>query len=159
MKKFLLALMLLPLLGTFSSCSDDSDDLPEVDIKVVISGGTQDPTDNTIHVMQGTPLVIESLTAEPRNGKDAVLGMTTYYINGLPALQTNIPPFTATINTDRLAPGSYILQIRTTIFQVDKSAATCVLGFKLIIDIPDDEPTDTPGESPAQPTELTLIPA
>lgn len=149
-KKLLLYLLLLPLCGIFTACDDDGDDLPEVDIKVVMSGGTQNQTDNTIHVTQGTPLIIESVSAEPRNGKEAVLGMTTYYINGIPQFQTFTPPFSATINTSDLIPGTYRLQIRTTVYQVDKSAAVCLLSFDLVVDMPT-------SDEPEEPTTLTII--
>ncbi|MBE6305461.1 MAG: hypothetical protein E7082_06040 [Bacteroidales bacterium] len=149
-KKLLSLALLMPLLGFLTACDDDSNDLPDVDIKVVMTGATQDPTDNTLHITQGTPLVIESITAEPRNGKEAVLGLTTYYLNGMPTFQTVLPPFTATLNTSSLIPGSYKLQIRTSVYQVDKSAAVCLLTFNLIVDEP---VSDEPGE----PSTLTIV--
>ena len=81
MKKLLYTLMVLPLLATLSACSDSDNDLPEVDMQVTISGGVQNQDDNKIYVEQGTPLVVESITAVPRNGKKTTIGLTTYYLN------------------------------------------------------------------------------
>lgn len=150
MKKLLPLLLLAPIIGLFSACDDDADELPDVDIKVVMTGATQDPADKSLHITQGTPLVIESISAEPRNGKEAVLGLTTYYLNGMPTFQTALPPFSATINTSSLIPGAYKLQIRTSVYQVDKSAAVCLLSFTLIVD----EPVS---EDPGEPTTLTIV--
>ena len=157
MKKLLLSLLALASVVAFSSCDNDSDDLPEVNIEVQISGGVQNADDNKIYIEQGTPLVVESLKAEPRNGtKQATLGLTTYYLNGIPQMQTVTVPFGATFDTSTLAPGEYAFQIKSAVYQVDKSAAFVVLTYALVVEAPDEDPDDTPGESTVTPDELQL---
>lgn len=152
MKKLLLSLMLLPALAFVSSCSNDDDDLPEANIEVAISGGQQSSVDNKIYVERGTPLVFESLTAVPTNGKKTTLGLTTYYLNGLPQAQTAVEPFGATLETFDLEPGSYTLQIKSAIYQIDKSAAFVLLTFDLVVTEPDTDTSDTPDTSTAEPS-------
>lgn len=156
MKKLFLYLMLLPLATAFTSCDDDGDDLPQVDFEVAISGGTQNADDNKIYIAQGTPLVVESLTAVPTNGKRTTLGLTTYYLNGIPQFQTVTVPFGATFNTEDLEPGEYALQIKTSVYQIDKSAAFALLSYDLVVEPADDEPTDTPGRSIVKPDEQQI---
>lgn len=156
MKKLFLSLLLLPLMASFSSCSDDSKDLPEVDFEVAITGGTQNSDDNKIYITQGTPLVVESITAIPRNGKRTTLGLTTYFLNGIPQFQTVTVPFGAEFSTSDLEPGEYAFQIKTSVYQIDKSAAFALLSYDLVVEPADDEPTDTPGRSIINPDEQEI---
>lgn len=153
MKKFFLSLMLLPLMTAFTSCDDDKDDLPEVDFEVAISGGVQNADDNKIYVTQGTPLIVESITAVPRNGKRTTLGLTTYYLDGIAQFQTVTQPFGAEFDTSILEPGEYAFQIKTSVYQIDKSAAFALLSYDLVVEPADDEPSDTPGRSIVKPDE------
>ena len=130
------------MLGLVSSCDDDGSDLPEVSFKLNISGGTQNTEDNKIHVTKGVPLVINSLEVTPTNGNETILGTTTYYLNGMALFQTYIPPFAARFETAMLTPGDYIFQIQTNVYQVDKTAAVCVLSYDLVIDAPNEEQPD-----------------
>lgn len=156
MKKLLLSLLLLPVLASFSSCSDDSKDLPEVDFEVAISGGVQNADDNKIYVTQGTPLVVEGITVIPRNGKRTTLGLTTYYLNGIPQFQTVTVPFGAEFDTADLEPGEYAFQIKTSVYQIDKSAAFALLSYELVVEPADDEPSDTPGRSVVKPDDQQI---
>ena len=153
MKKSLIALMLLPLAGLFTACHDDDKDLPEVDFKVEISGGAQSPDDNKIYVVAGTPLVVESITPVSRNGKKTTLGLTTYYLNGIPQMQTVTAPFGAEFDTSVLDPGEYAFQIKTNVYQIDKTAAIALLSYDLVVEAPaeGDEGGDTPGRSIVRP--------
>ncbi len=150
MKKFLLSLIALPMLAMgVTSCSDDNDSLPEVKMEVKISGGVQSETDNKIYVTEGTPL----LKAGPTNGKKTTLGLTTYFLEGVPVAQTITAPFGAEIDTEGMTPGEYTLQIKTEVYQVDKSAAFILLTYTMVVepDSPSDDPDQTPGESIANP--------
>ncbi len=154
MKKFLLSLIALPMLAMgVTSCSDDNDSLPEVKMEVKISGGVQSETDNKIYVTEGTPLVFESLKAVPTNGKKTTLGLTTYFLEGVPVAQTITAPFGVEIDTEGMTPGEYTLQIKTEVYQVDKSAAFILLTYTMVVepDSPSDDPDQTPGESIANP--------
>lgn len=144
MKKSLIALMLLPLAGLFTSCHDDEKDLPEVDFEVTITGGVQNPEDNKIYIEQGTPLVVESITPVSQNGKKTSLGLTTYYIDGIPQMQTITAPFGAEFNTSALQPGEYAFQIKTNVYQIDKSAAIALLSYDVVVTAPS---ADEGGES------------
>lgn len=156
MKKLFLSLMLMPLLGIFTACDNDGDDLPEVDFEVAMSGGVQNPDDNKIYVQQGTPLVIEGITPVSRNGKKTTLGLTTYYLNGIPQFQTVTAPFGAEFDTSTLEVGEYAFQIKTLVYQIDKSAAVCLLSYDLVVEQADDEATDTPGRSIIKPDDSQI---
>lgn len=147
MKKLFYTLMVLPLLASFSSCSDSDNDLPEVDMQVTISGGVQNEEDNKIYVEQGTPLVVESVTAVPRNGKKTTLGLTTYYINGLPQYQTVTVPFSCTLSTDVLPVGEYSFQIKSAVYQIDKTAAFVLMSYDLVVEEPAQDTPATYGRS------------
>lgn len=157
MKKFLLSLMILPALGLFTSCSNDGDDLPEVDMEVTISGGVQSPDDNKIYIEQGTPLVIESVNAISRNGKKTTLGLTTYYLNGIAQYQTVTVPFGCTLSTAQLEPGEYSFTIRSAVYQIDKSAAYVVMTYDLVVEAPTSDGTTTvPGRSIVTPDQQQI---
>lgn len=160
MKKTLIALLLLPMMGFFTACHDDDKDLPEVDFEVAISGGEQNADNNKIYITQGTPLVVESITPVPRNGKKTTLGLTTYYINGIPQAQTVTVPFGAEFDTAVLEPGEYAFQIKTSVYQIDKSAAFALLSYELVVEAPAPDETpddgDTPGRSIIHPDDQQI---
>ncbi len=133
MKKFLLALLFLPLFGLLSSCSDDEKDLPEVDMEVTVSGAVEHNDEGVLYIEQGKELVINALKVIPRNGQSATIGLTTYYLDGIPQLQTATEPFGATLSTKELLPGDYTFQIKSAVYQIDKSAAFMLLTFKLVV--------------------------
>ncbi|MDE5959727.1 MAG: hypothetical protein K2G94_07090 [Muribaculaceae bacterium] len=144
MKKLLLSLIALPMMAFgFTSCSDE-DDLPEAKIEVRISGGVQNPDDNRIYVTEGEQLVFESLTAIPTNGKKTTLGFTTYYIQGIPFAQTYTVPFGATLDTEGMNPGEYVVQIKSELYQIDKSAAFVLISYELVIEPADGDGSDVP---------------
>ena len=72
MKKFLYLLLVLPLLGVFTSCDDDDKDLPNVSLAIDYSGGTEE--NGVVSVVQGNTLEINALKAIPAEGtKEATL--------------------------------------------------------------------------------------
>lgn len=144
--------MLLTAIGLFSACSDDDKDLPDVNIEVTITGGVQNPDDNKIYITQGTPLVVESIVPVPLNGKRTTLGLTTYYLNGIPQAQTVTVPFGASFDTSVLEPGEYAFQIKTSVYQIDKTAAFALLSYGLVVEAqnPDENPDDNPDEPPGK---------
>ncbi len=152
-------MMLLPLAGLFTACHDDEKDLPEVDFEVAISGGEQSPDDNKIYIKQGTPLVVESVSAISRNDKKTTLGLTTYYLNGIPQMQTVTAPFGAEFDTSVLNPGEYVFQIKTSVYQIDKSAAIALLSYDLVVEAApegDDGNDEAPGRSIVRPDNQQL---
>lgn len=150
------ALIAFALVSVLVSCNSDDDNLPQVNLEVTISGGVQNEDDNKIYIQQGTPLVVDSITVESLTGKRATLGLTTYYLNGLPQFQTITKPFRAEFDTSVLSLGEYIFQIKTSVYQIDKSPAFALLSYVLVVEEADDETTDTPGSSVVFPTEQQL---
>ena len=137
---FLTLIAALPLI--FTSCSND-DDLPEVDLTVAFRGATE--RDGTLYVARGDTLVIESLSVTPANGsKKATLGATAYYWNYQFLGTTMAEPFGMIINTEQLPEGEYLLQINTTVFQVDKSVGIDYITFPVVISERDELPDDVP---------------
>ncbi len=122
-------LMLLPL----AACHDDDDNLPRVDFGLVISGGTY--SDGSIYVVQGDTLEIEAITVTNlEQGKAAAITAATYYWDGY-CLGTNIqPPFGFEIFTDDKTPlGCPSLEITSPLLAEDKSIATAVLVYPVVV--------------------------
>lgn len=126
----------LPLI--FTSCSND-DDLPEVNLSVAFSGASEN--DGVLYVVQGDNLVIDGLNVTPVAGsKKATLGATAYYWD-YQFLGTSImEPFGMSINTERLPVGEYLLQINTTVFQVDKSVGIAYISLPVVVVTADQMP-------------------
>ncbi len=146
MKRLLYLILALPLMWLMSSCSDDDKDLPNVTFSMDYSGATF--ADNMLSIPQGQDLVINALTVTPAEGtKKAVLGRTTYFIDAFPVYETVIEPFGVTIPTDNLKVGKHLLQIRSSIYQVDKTVAFGVFSYTLNVTepLPDETPGDNPG--------------
>lgn len=155
MKKLFLSLLLLPAMAAFTGCSNDSDDLPEVNMEVTISGGVQDPVNNKIYIEQGNDLIVESIAAVPTNGKKTTVGLTTYYLNGLPQFQTVTMPFGCTLSTQELAVGEYAFQIKSAVYQVDKSPAIVLMSYDLAVEQPGTGP-EVPGTSKVTPDQTQI---
>ncbi len=141
MKKILYLLFALPLLGLISSCDDDKD-LPDVTFSMDYSGASC--VDDVLYVVQGDTLYINALNVTPAEGtKKATLGLTTYYWDFSPFYSTITVPFSTAIATEGIEPGDHMLQVRTTIYQVDKEQAFGLFSYKVVI-VPTDE--DQPGD-------------
>lgn len=140
---YLFLLALLPVIG-LTSCSSE-DDLPKVDIQVTYSGATD--IDEVLYVVQGNQLSIDAITVTPLDGtKKATIGATAYYWNYQYAGTTIQEPFGMTFNTAALPVGNYMLQINSTIYQVDKAVGQAYLTYKVKIVASEDEiPGDVTG--------------
>lgn len=136
MKRFtftnlLLAGMMVLMAGALASCSND-DDLPEVKIDISFSRASED--NGVLYVMKGNDLSIDALTVTPlNNGKKATLGATAYYWNYQYLGSTVVEPFGLTIDTADMPVGEYVLQINTTVFQVDKSVGVAYFTYPVVI--------------------------
>ena len=151
MKKILYAL-LLALPFALSSCSND-DELPEVNISVDYSGATE--VDGVYYVVEGEKLNIDAIKVTPKSGyKAATRGATSYYWNYQFLGTTIVEPFGITVDTEGMEPGDYIMQIRSTVYQVDRAAgiAYIVLPVKIV-----DDDHDIPGNGD-EPEEGTINP-
>lgn len=160
MKNFLYLLMALPVLFGLSSCSDDDDNsLPEVNLSVSYSGATN--VDGVLYVVEGDTFTIDGITVTPVEGtKAATLGATTYYWDYAPVATTIIEPFGMQLNTTGIPEGNHLLQIRSSVYQVDKSVATAYMAYKVtIVGAADDIPQPSGSGSDILPPNTTITPA
>ena len=125
MKKALFYILLfavLPVLG-LSACSDDGDDLPDVDFSLNISGGVM--VDGTIYVVQGDTLVINSVNVvnnEP--DKSAIITAATYYWDAFRMGTSAVPPYGFSFATsENTSLGKHEITIECPVYAVDKSPA------------------------------------
>lgn len=139
MKKFLYLLFALPVL--FCSCSDD-DNLPMVDMQIAYSGAVM--KDGVLYVPEGSDFAIESITATPVKGyREATIGATAYYWNYQYLGTTIEAPFGLKFNTADMPVGDYMLQVNSTVYQVDRSVGVAYFAYPVKIVTPGDMP-DTP---------------
>lgn len=138
--KFLALALVAALPLIFTSCSND-DDLPEVNLSVAFSGATE--KNGTLYVVEGDDLVIDGITVTPVSGtKKATLGAAAYYWDYQPLGTSMVEPFGMSIHTDRLPAGDYLLQINTTVFQVDKAVGIAYMSFPVRVVAADQLPAD-----------------
>lgn len=135
MKKLLYILMLLPL-GFLASCSDDND-LPSVDLTVEMTGAAD--VDNTIYVVQGEDFGIESITVKALNGNQAALTSVGYYWDGILSQVAPVAPYTITWNTASLPVGRHLLQMQSSLLEVDKSIASALFTYKVVVVASEDD--------------------
>lgn len=143
MKKLFYLLFLLPL-AFFASCSSD-DDLPEVDLKVSLSGVTKKADSNVFYTVSDQTVAVTEFSATSLTGKAATVANSTYYINAvLPGLELN--PLNPTFSAEVLQPNAtnYLL-ISSQVLQVDKSLANCSLSIPIVcVPTVEDLPADLP---------------
>jgi hypothetical protein len=131
----LLVALIIGLCAT-GSCSNDDDDLPQVDVKVVMSGCEQNADDNRLYITQGKSLTVDSVIITPTNGKETAMGLTTFLLNGIPQFQTAVAPYRSVISTSDLPEGDYLFQIKSAVYQVDKSAAFMMITYHMRVTAP-----------------------
>ena len=131
MKRIFYLLLVLPLLGLVSSCSDDKD-LPQVNLSIDYTGATEE--DGTLYVVQGETLNVTALRAIPEEGtKAATVGVAAYFWDGIPEGRTAISPFAISINTADMEVGQHYLGVNATVLQVDKEVGFAVTRFPIVI--------------------------
>lgn len=138
MKKLLYILMLMPVCF-LASCSDD-DDYPSVDLTVEMTGAAG--VDNVIYVVQGEEFGIESITVKSLNGNQAALTSVGYYWDGILSQVAPVAPYTITWNTSTLPVGRHLLQMQSSLLEVDKSIASALFTYTVVVvpsedDLPD----------------------
>ena len=144
MKKFYYLLLMLPLLAMLAACSDDDNDLPDVDISIRYSGAVEQ--DGKLLVAQGKTLTIEAINATPAPGtKEAILGNTVYYIDGVPFYTIGVAPFGCEIDTSNLSVGTHRLSFYSQVFQVDREVGFALYGLRIEVTGPDSDPGDGAG--------------
>ena len=81
MKKLIYLLCALPLIfGT--ACSDDDKKVPDATITASFSGVYVVPGDDVIYVIEGNPVVVESVKVESNDKEEVAIGPVTYIWNG-----------------------------------------------------------------------------
>lgn len=139
MKKFLYTLLLLAAPVLMASCSND-DELPQVDMSIDYSGATE--TEGVLYIVSGDKLSIDAINVTPLKGYGkATIGATAYYWN-YQYIGTSIEePFGIAIDTEDMPVGDYVLQINSTVYQVDRSVGMAYFTIPVkIVDQPDDVP-------------------
>lgn len=142
MKRFLYFLLVAaPLLGITSACSSE-DDLPDADITVSYSGATD--VDDVFYVVKGTQFSIDEISVKSLDAsKKATIGATAYYWNYQYVGTTITEPFGMAFDTASMPVGDYMLQINSTVCQVDKSVGIAYMTFPIkIVATADDVPAD-----------------
>ena len=141
-KLYLFLLMILPL-ALLPACSDD-DDIAQVDINVALKGVTD--VNGVYYVVNGTPVQIESITATPTNGASTALYGVDYYLNYHLIGYSIVAPFSADVNITK--PGMNIMQIYTTVFQVDKTVTNAYVEIPfMLVESSDDIPGYSGGDN------------
>lgn len=151
-KKFFYFLLLaLPAL-CFVSCSDDGEDLPDVDFSLEFEGGVD--VDGAIYVVRGETLEIKSITVT-NNDKDksALITSATYYWDAFRIGISAVPPYGFNIVVSEEAPlGRHELAIECPVYAVDKSPAVANLFYKvMVVESADDIPGDIAGGGSVEP--------
>lgn len=117
MKKFLFALLALPLLGIMTACSDS--DKPDVDINISY-GPDNSVVDGKVYVVAGNDIFIESVKAVAKDqSKKAALGPVTYYLIANDGNNHSVPLL---IGTTAFEP--FALKIPTTAGETSAQADT-----------------------------------
>lgn len=144
MKRLYYLLLLLPLLGFMASCSDDDKDLPKVSISIDYTGGTDQ--DGTIVIAQGQTLTINAINVTPAEGtKKALLGNTTYAMDGVPFYTIGVAPYGCEIDTSDLTVGPHALSFYSQVFQEDKTPGFALYGININVTEPVSDPDDGSG--------------
>lgn len=144
MKRLYYLLLVLPLLAVMASCSDDDKDLPKVNISVQYSGASEQ--DGVITVAQGETLTIDAIDITPVSGTGkAVLGNTTYYLDGVPFYTIGVAPYSGEIDTTGIPEGEHSLSFMSQVFQVDREPGFALYGVTLMITPPTDNPDSGSG--------------
>lgn len=132
MKKLFYLIFALPLL--LLSCSDDNN-LPEFDVRVTFSEGTQ-VENGVITVPQGQSFAIESIVPVNSNAKDIAFGAVTYQLDYGINYTTVLAPYAMTFDTQNLPVGRHLLRIMFPVYAVDYSPAQALLDYTLVITEP-----------------------
>lgn len=139
MKK-LLYLLLLPLMAFVASCSDDDDNLPQVDFSITMSNVVE--SNGAFYAVKGDVVSVDQVSVKSLTDKNAAVTGVRYFLDGIPVFGSVENPFSGQIPTEALSVGTYTLNVTCTVLQVDKTIANAVLNYPLIIvasadDLPD----------------------
>lgn len=153
-KLFYLLLLALPVIG-MNSCDDD-DDVPNVSLSATIDGATR--VDNTLYVVSGDTINIESINLIDNTKKGAVIGSASYFWDYYRLGGTIVAPYGMDIDTKGVPDGNHLLQIRVSIYAVDYSPCVGYMEYPVkIVASENDIPTE--GDIEPSPTVALVIKA
>lgn len=153
-KLFYLLLLALPVIG-MNSCDDD-DDVPNVSLSATIDGATR--VDNTLYVVSGDTIDIESINLIDNTKKGAVIGSASYFWDYYRLGGTIVAPYGMDIDTKGVPAGNHLLQIRVSIYAVDYSPCVGYMEYPVkIVASENDIPTE--GDIEPSPTVALVIKA
>lgn len=138
MKKLFYLLLATPLLFGMTACSDDDKEVPDASINASFSGVYVVPDDDVLYVIDGNPVVVESVTVESNDGQEVAIGPVTYIWNGFDIGTTPVSPFKYVISTDYLTKTYNLLSLRTNLLVVDHPIYTALVQYKVLV-VPDEE--------------------
>lgn len=124
----LLTVCVLGLLAV--ACSDD-ESFPSVDVNVTMSPVTQ--YDGKIYTVADSTFNVESITVKSLSGNNSALSTVGYYWDGLFSAASNVSPFSAKFLISNFQPGRHILQMRTTVLEVDKTITPTLLNYDIYV--------------------------
>lgn len=136
MKKLALFLLALPMMAFVASCSDDDDNLPQVDINFTYQNAVV--ASGEVYVVQPDTFAIESInvTASRPNHVATCVGPVNYWLDGYALGSTFVAPFGIRIPTDALSLGRHTLTINMGIAEEGSALATAVssVSFNVVAD-------------------------
>ncbi|MDE6271084.1 MAG: hypothetical protein K2M12_09565 [Muribaculaceae bacterium] len=145
---YTLLLAVLPFFG-FTSCSNDGDDIPNVDFSLEITDGTT--VDGTIYVVRGTTLKIDGIKVKNLDGdKSAMITSATYYWDQIRLGTTVVAPYGFEFETTENTPlGRHEITIECPVYAVDKSPAVSTIYYRVeVVENADDIPAVTTPTEP-----------
>ncbi len=152
MKKIVLFLMMLPIVASLSSCSDD-DDVPQVKISFTYENGSV--VDDQVYVVKPDTLIVASVnvTAARPDHVAICVGPVNYWLDGRPLGSAFIAPFGIKIPSKLLASGQHTLLVNMGVAEEGYSLATAVTS--ITINVVDDA-ADIPAHPDVSTNQMTV---
>lgn len=150
MKKFAYLLLALPLVTLFTSCNDDDDKFPDVNITASFDGGTQ--VDDVYYVVQGDNFEVTQVSLKNNGTADAVIGGVRYFWDYMPVGSTVTQPYAITINTEGMPVGNHLLTAEIPVYAVGYSVSTGLIAkkVKIVAEESDIPSVSTPDDATTQ---------
>lgn len=137
MKKLMYLLLAVPMFF-FASCSDDKDDLPQVDMSIDYSGAVS--VNGELYAVQGDTIYFNSISVTPvREGKKAAIVSVSYYWDGWLMGVVPQPPFSASIAVTGNKVGKHLLSLQMPLVEDGCEAATAYTSYTVNVVASKDE--------------------
>jgi len=130
MKKLFLALLALPLLASFTACSDDDDNMPDVNLNLTYGNATV--VDDEVYVVKPDTFRIDRVEVTAVNpDKKATNGPVSYFMNAVPLGTNPMPPYGMKLYTGDMEVGTYIIQLLMPIYEEGCELSTAMTQVKV----------------------------